>query len=180
MTTVLVTIGNSDDKLTQREWADFQQRVDHLVAIAATEVHGRFHSLPHHPWQTAAWSFTIHPEATVGSGAAALAGEPNDEPAAAWLAHALRDAAHEFRQDSIAWTEGPTTFLTPPACGATEWAPCDDGRPHVYRICDLTAGHDGRFHRQLTSDGRLWAESSGDSGPIPPGPWCEHTEGNPR
>lgn len=65
--------------------------------------------------------------------------------------------------------------VTPPAkavCGATEWAHCDDGRPHVYRVCNR-APHDDRWHRE-EREGRLWAESSGDSGPIPPGPLCEH------
>jgi hypothetical protein len=60
-------------------------------------------------------------------------------------------------------------------CRATEWATCDDGRPHVYRICDLPKGHKGRWHREMR-DWELWAESSGDSGPIPEGPWCEHTD----
>lgn len=62
-------------------------------------------------------------------------------------------------------------------CGATDWAPCDDGRPHVYRVCNRPP-HADRWHREKRG-GALWAESSGDAGPIPDGPRCVHTEPTP-
>ena len=110
-TTILVTIGNSDDRLPQAEWAKFQHRVDRLVHVGATETFGRFHTGPDQPWQTAAWSFTIDPRTTVSSGARAFGGERDDRPAGDWLREELRGLAAEYGQDSIAWTEGPTTFL---------------------------------------------------------------------
>jgi hypothetical protein len=61
-------------------------------------------------------------------------------------------------------------------CGATDWAPCDDGTPHVYGICNQGPGN--HWHREM-HDGRLWAEWSTDCGPVPPGPWCEHTRNLP-
>lgn len=57
-------------------------------------------------------------------------------------------------------------------CGATDWATCDDGHAHVYGICDLLAHRTGR-HVQRSKDGTLWAEWSGDSGPVPY-ERCEH------
>lgn len=60
-------------------------------------------------------------------------------------------------------------------CGATEWAPCDDDTTaHVYRVCTLPVGHEGRYHTEMWQ-GRLWAQSSGDDGPVTL-PWCVHTE----
>lgn len=58
-------------------------------------------------------------------------------------------------------------------CRATDWAPCDDGKAHVYGVCSKRGHLVEESHQQWTSDGRLWAEWSGTSGPVP-GDRCEH------
>lgn len=67
----------------------------------------------------------------------------------------------------------------PERCGATDWGYCDDGRPHVYGICDREPHPDDRAHREH-HDGGIWAEWSGDTGPIPAGDWCEHSRDQQR
>lgn len=91
--TVLVAIGNSDDKLTQREWAHFRACVDSMVRAYARHVHGAWVSPSADPYQNAAWSFQP------------LAGERDT------LREGLGALAAQFRQDSIAWTEGRTEFV---------------------------------------------------------------------
>jgi hypothetical protein len=93
--TVYVSIGNSDDKLTQKEWADYLFEVDHSVMGHAAEVHGQWFSSPRSPFQNAGWCFEIGPEAA-GS-----------------LRRSLARHAGRFRQDSIAWAEAQTTFIGP-------------------------------------------------------------------
>lgn len=61
-----------------------------------------------------------------------------------------------------------------PPCGATDWTYCDDETTaHVYRVCTMPAGHEGRRHTEMRA-GRVWAESSGDDGPVVVPP-CIHT-----
>lgn len=91
MITVYISIGNSDDRLTQREWAAFVLQV-HLVLIdAAKVVHGSWTSASAQEWQNACWCAEI-PDDRV------------DE-----LKDRLRYWARQFRQDSIAWAEAPET-----------------------------------------------------------------------
>lgn len=92
--TVLVSIGNSDDRLTQREWAAYHEDVDRLVRRNADIVHGAWVSLPTAPWQNAAWAFDL------ANGLAATS-----------LRVSLRLVAEEYRQESIAWMQGYTEFL---------------------------------------------------------------------
>jgi len=87
--TVYVTIGNSDDKLTQSEWACFQIDVHKDLMTATREFHGSWHSNPGAPWQNAAWCIVI----------------PDGVDQA--LKARLRVTASNYRQDSIAWAEVP-------------------------------------------------------------------------
>jgi hypothetical protein len=87
---VYVTIGNSDDKLTQREWASFLLRVHLLLDHLAKVVHGSWYSGPGVEWQNACWCVEI-PEERVDR-----------------ARDGLRVLAREFRQDSIAWAEAPS------------------------------------------------------------------------
>lgn len=100
MLTIYISIGNSDDKLTQFAWQAFCQDVDQAISDAAryvgTQVHGRWYSLPNEPWQNACWCIAIDDELT------AVIGELRDD---------LIRIAAAFRQDSIAWAEATTTFL---------------------------------------------------------------------
>jgi hypothetical protein len=93
--TVYISIGNSDDKLTQREWSAFAAYVRGDVRRMAHRVHGDWASLPFAPWQNACWCIEIEPE-RVGQ-----------------LRTALREATRLYRQDSIAWAEAQTTFIGP-------------------------------------------------------------------
>lgn len=104
MTTVYVSIGNSDDKLGQSKWAAYCTAVDQAVSFAGryvgTTVHGRWHSLPNEQWQNACWCIEF-----TGESLGWVAGELRAEVAR---------LAGVFHQDSIAWAECPTTeFLAP-------------------------------------------------------------------
>lgn len=97
--TIHVAIGNSDDRLSQAEWAEFYRQVDLFVRAAATTVHGAWASLPTAPFQNACWAITADPEP------------------ARDLQGALRRCAARYRQDSIAWTEAVPQFLVPTGGG---------------------------------------------------------------
>ena len=94
---VYVSIGNSDDKLTQQEWARFLAAMWHALHHAAdTTVHGEWHSSPTAAYQNACWCLEF----------------AHDGNARAFKAQ-LRHFAATFRQDSIAWAEAPSTeFIT--------------------------------------------------------------------
>lgn len=96
-TNILISIGNSDDKLTQHEWAMFIDRVRALVKWDALQIHGEWFSAPDSPWQNANWCVEI---------TAAEWGNVR-----ALLRQDLREIAGAFGQDSIAWTEGEVEFL---------------------------------------------------------------------
>jgi hypothetical protein len=94
--TIYISIGNSDDKLTQNEWSHFYAWVAGSIDQYAHRVHGRWFSDPCGPWQNAAWCFEIVPDSVQ-----ALQGR-------------LMQHAKNYRQDSIAWAEAQTTFIVPP------------------------------------------------------------------
>lgn len=95
---VYISIGNSDDKLSQRRWADFVADVHFLLEDAGRTVHGAWHSAPAAPWQNACWCLEL-PESVVERIKAQLA-----------------VIAGQYEQDSIAWAEVPSTdFLGPGA-----------------------------------------------------------------
>jgi hypothetical protein len=89
-----VSIGNSDDKLTQAEWAEFHGRTSLLLRDNA-HIHGQWVSEPASAWQNACWCIDIELPAT-----------------AAYLKNRLSAFAKRYRQDSIAWAEvRETEFL---------------------------------------------------------------------
>jgi hypothetical protein len=97
--TAYISIGNSDDKLSQREWAAFIQQVNGLVqrveSIYGGKTHGVWASLPYSEYQNACWCIEIEPEV------------------AKTLKLTLARYAAMFRQDSIAWAEAVTHFIGP-------------------------------------------------------------------
>lgn len=95
MKTITVQIGNSDDKLTQKEWSEFTLEVHESIMDYSNEIHFSGGSYFNAPWQNAAWIFTVSSQKTMP------------------LRELLLNAAVRFRQDSIAWTEGVTTFISP-------------------------------------------------------------------
>jgi hypothetical protein len=95
--TIYLSIGNSDDKLTQREWSMYRQDIDNLVRRWAGTIHGAWVSPSAEPWQNACWCFEWDPQKT-------------------GLKLTLAKYAAEYGQDSIAWAEAPVTeFITPTA-----------------------------------------------------------------
>jgi len=91
MRTVYLSAGNSDDKLTQKQWSDFVIEISAEVA-GIGHVHGAWFSAPAVPYQNACWCIEF---ATDGQ-----------------AAEAKREAAllrRKYGQDSIAWAEAPVT-----------------------------------------------------------------------
>lgn len=104
MVTTVIQIGNSDDKLTQAQWAHFFKRVDNAVKSRASQIHFSGASHPSAEWQNAAWIFEI------------------EETPSLRLYDDLKVFCEMFSQDSIAWTEGKTIFIarpTPPILAET-------------------------------------------------------------
>jgi hypothetical protein len=101
--TVYVSIGNSDDRLSQHDWSCYVEAVDKAVDRAArfegATVHGRWYSLPHEAWQNACWCVEFTEDLRV--------------IAVNVLKETLPTIARQFGQDSIAWAEARTEFLRP-------------------------------------------------------------------
>lgn len=94
MITVYISIGNSDDKLTQVEWASFYRETCLAIRDHAVTVHGQWVSEPASAWQNACWCIEI------------------DDDEAGFLRGELSEAVTKFRQDSIAWaTTTKTEFI---------------------------------------------------------------------
>jgi hypothetical protein len=96
MTTAVVQIGNSDDKLTQREWSQFVLEVGNVIDSNGCHRHFSGGSSPKSPWQNYCYVFE--------------AGEPLNQR---FLKLKLAVLAGKYRQDSIAMTIGPTEFIVP-------------------------------------------------------------------
>lgn len=93
---VHIAIGNSDDKLTQRQWAKFYEFTNIDIHRHADCVIGVWVSPATAQWQNAAWCIDI-----------------NDPELIAALRKSLSELARLFVQDSIAWTPGVTEFIEP-------------------------------------------------------------------
>lgn len=93
MNTVYVSIGNSYDKLTQRDWSSFYWHTNAVVREHAETVHGAWVSQSTSAWQNACWCIEI------------------DDEAAGFLAAELSSLANVYHQDSIAWAEATTKFI---------------------------------------------------------------------
>lgn len=91
--TVYVSIGNSDDRLTQSEWAAFAQEVQGRVSLDASQVHGYWASSPVSPWQNACICADI-PDAIAPT-----------------LKKELALIGRRYRQQSIAWAVAETEFI---------------------------------------------------------------------
>lgn len=93
--TVYVSIGNSDDKLSQAKWAHFHSAVHLTLLDADAKLHGVWTSHATSPWQNACWCFDLRVDRRE-----ALRAE-------------LAKLAAWYRQDSIAWAEAVTEFIRP-------------------------------------------------------------------
>jgi hypothetical protein len=94
---VYVSVGNSDDKLTQARWFRFHEQVTSACRQLARRIYGDWQSPAVSPFQNACIAFGI---------------EPADIPA---LKLELADLAGAWGQDAIAWAEVTTKLLRPPA-----------------------------------------------------------------
>jgi hypothetical protein len=93
MTTVHVSIGNSDDKLSQREWSEFTRYVAITMRLRCEEIHGEWYSLPNSRWQNAC-----------------VVGEVHDDRLEA-LRSELSTLRATYGQDAVAWLAGSTAFI---------------------------------------------------------------------
>lgn len=93
--TVYISVGNSDDKLSQREWCEFWSAWRSRVLAYASQVHGDWASAPTAPFQNACLCVEITAKA------------------AGTLRAELARLAGQYRQDSIAWAEAITEFIAP-------------------------------------------------------------------
>lgn len=93
--TVHVAIGNSDNRLSQSEWAAFVGAVDIQVRRLGDPIYGFWVSPSTSEYQNAAWAFQLEPH----------------------LFDAMRSElvriGGEFNQDSIAWNESETELIRP-------------------------------------------------------------------
>lgn len=86
---VYISIGNSDDKLTQAEWSKYYDMVDSHIMSRRVVTHGRWVSETTNAYQNACWCI-----------------EPSFGPNGLTdLKEVLASIAKEFNQDSIAWAE---------------------------------------------------------------------------
>lgn len=94
MPTVIVQIGNSDDKLSQSNWAAFIADTATLITKSAECIYFSGFSAPTASWQNACWVFEmkIDKEAELRSGLCML--------------------CEAYAQDSIALTSSATEFLS--------------------------------------------------------------------
>lgn len=92
--TAVIQIGNTDDKLTQSEWAEYIAGINQQLDNWNVKVHFLGYSPPNAPWQNACWVFEFEEGAWVED----FKGD-------------LSYIARNYRQDSIALTLGDTEFV---------------------------------------------------------------------
>ena len=95
MTTLVIQIGNSDDKLSQEEWSKYGRRTHETIMTFAKEMHFSGGSYIFDPWQNACFVCEIADKYLED------------------LYTALIDIASRWGQDSIAITRGETVFISP-------------------------------------------------------------------
>lgn len=93
MKTVTIQIGNSDNKLSQNEWAHYVEATKQAIEKTVNEVHFFGGSPNWRPWQNVAWVIVVQDE---------------EIPK---LKQQLAYVRHSFNQDFVAWTEGETIFI---------------------------------------------------------------------
>jgi hypothetical protein len=93
MITVYISIGNSDDQLTQLQWAAYCAEVRERFQEHSGQVYGEWHSLPNAPYQNACF-------------AALFADED-----AARLKRQLTGIRERRGQDAVAWATAETEMI---------------------------------------------------------------------
>lgn len=129
----LIQIGNSDDRLTQKEWARFVMELRDLLHNSVLQIHGEWYAKADEPWQNANFTVEILPPMWWRS-AVQRAGQqhpvtmgvypnPEDSPSAVHmrdremakarnqLKEAVKRLCYRWRQDSFAWTTAPVEIV---------------------------------------------------------------------
>lgn len=91
MITAYVSVGNSDDKLSQADWSLFVQQVRIALSGRARETHGEWYSLPDQPYQNACFCVVFA------------------DPDVPLMQKELAELRAAWGQDSVAWAEAPLT-----------------------------------------------------------------------
>lgn len=91
--TIVVLIGNSDDKLTQKEWSEYVAAVNSHIDLICSRTHFYGASANYMPWQNVCWVSEI------------------EETCLENMQKALEHLRKYFRQDSIAIVIGDTGFI---------------------------------------------------------------------
>ena len=92
-TTVCIQIGNSDDKLSQREWWSYCTDVSVACLQTEADIHFRGGPATNFPYQN--YCFVLEAEDNV----------------LASLKAGIVEIRKKYGQDSVAWTEGRTEFV---------------------------------------------------------------------
>jgi hypothetical protein len=90
---VYISIGNSDDKLSQKEWHEYVNAINGYILFWG-EVHGAWFSAPDSPFQNACWCMEFDNE--------------DDMHKAKSQVTMVRK---HYRQDSAAWALAETEFI---------------------------------------------------------------------
>lgn len=102
MNTATICIGNSDDKLTQREWSGYVSDVHDFVMRWRFTIYFHGCAAGSAPWQNACWVLDARD----------LFGEPGGM-ALNILRQELGKLAKKYKQDSIALILGDSEMVTP-------------------------------------------------------------------
>lgn len=97
--TVTVQIGNSDDRLTQKEWSSYIKETHRTIQKHAQQLHFTGGSSQSAPWQNYCWVFNV-------SGSRRECKQLLVE-----LVKELGRVRHMFDQESIAFSVGTTEFI---------------------------------------------------------------------
>lgn len=100
-----VSIGNSDDKLGQAQWAEFIADMEAAVEEHTSHTHGRWFSEPNSQWQSACWCVEFDEE---------------DLRPYYHFRDQLRTFAEYYDQDSIAFATATTELLAASPDAAAE------------------------------------------------------------
>ncbi len=93
--TITLQIGNTDNKLTQQEWASFFLETEKAIrARASVELHFSGAPPATSQWQNACFVFASESPIALST-----------------LRSDIKILREKYRQDSVAWTEGETQFL---------------------------------------------------------------------
>lgn len=91
--TLSILIGNTDDKLTQKQWSEFVQQVDRIVKVSAKVIHFMGSTIATSQYQ----SYCVVIEII--------------EDRISSFKESLKNIKKQYNQDSIAFVEGITSFI---------------------------------------------------------------------